>query len=138
MCSWWILEFLRRSEKKNASKKVDLIKIIVCWISFFISKLKPLFLALLDALLAQWACMTYKYENRIKKLQSEQKLQYSKDNASQRKCIEKLYLKFKKIPLFLCAHILLYYRTSRKCLGDLLVREYGKNLAFYYLFVTNM
>ena len=49
---------------------------------FFIRNLKLLFLALLDALLVQLACMTYKYENRIKKSQSYQKLQYSKDNTS--------------------------------------------------------
>ena len=129
---------MKWSEEKGASKKVDWSKVIVSWISFFISKSKPLFLALLDALFVQLACMSYKYENRIKKWQSNQKLQYSKDNASQSECIEKLYLQFKKIPLFLCTSNLLYHWTSRKWLGHLLAWEYVKNLCFYYLFVTNM
>ena len=82
--------------------------------------------------------MTYKYENCIKKSQSDQTLQYSKGNASQREWVGELYLQFEKILLFLCAHVLLCHRTSRKYLGHLLAWEYVKNWCVYYLFVTNI
>ena len=62
----------------------------------------------------------HKYEKRINISQSNQKLQYSKDNVFQRECIRKLYLQFEKVPLFPGAHILLWLKTFKKCLENLL------------------